>query len=704
MSAAGPNPSLQIGHVLFLDIVGYSKLRTTEQRARLQQLTEIVLASAQVVQSSDEQLVKLPAGDGMALVFRHDAEEPAQCAVEIATALRLHPELPVRMGIHSGPVSAVTDVSGRGNLAGAGINLAQRVMDCGDAGHILLSKRVADDLEHTGRWHEQLHDLGECEVKHGIRLGIVNLSGEGVGNPRLPGKLRARRQRQTYTRWAGLTGAVILCGIIATVLYTLRKPVSSRGNNVSQFAAIPAKSIAVLPFANQGGDKDQQFFSDGLSEDFITALSQFAGLKVIGRNSAFQFRESKESARTIGERLAVAHLLEGSVRRAGATVRISAELINVRDGSTLWSQHYDRPYKDLFALQDEITSAVAGALQAKLLPAAGAVTQSDRPPSGNLAAYTSYLQGKFYFTRSTEADLHHAIAQYQKATRDDPRYALAWAGLSYSWVSLAQQFLGGQDAQQAYTKARAAANTALALEPHLAAAHGARGDVLNNADFEWADAQAEYRRALQLAPNEPSSLAAVGNASATLGQSGPAITLIRQALTTDPLHAIWYNLLTIYLSGLWQLDEATAASHKAIELEPAAAAFHEQLAIIEIQRGDARAALAAAGQEPPGPWQDVGLALARQIGPDHAAADLACRQLIAKWADAAPYQIAQVYALRRDPDQMFAWLDRAWGSRDPGIQTLLYDAFILRYQHDPRFAAFCRKVGLPASTDAKGMP
>ncbi|MEO6968108.1 MAG: tetratricopeptide repeat protein [Rhodanobacteraceae bacterium] len=469
-------------------------------------------------------------------------------------------------------------------------------------------------------------------------------------------------------------------------------------------AKIPFKSIAVLPLANDSGDKDQQYFSDGLSEDFITALSQFAGLKVIGRNSAFQFRDSKDSAQTIGAKLGVVHLLEGSVRRQGDEVRISAELINTADASTLWSQHYDRPYKDLFALQDDITHAVAGALQAKLMESGGAVVQSDRPPSGNLTAYTAYLQGKFYDARNTEADERRAIAQYQAAIKDDPHYALAWAELSYAWTGMAGGFFGGQDAQQAYTKARAAANTALALNPNLAAAHGARGNVMFNADFDWTGAQAEYQRAVQLAPNDGASLFNLGNLLATLGHPDQAVALTRQALATDPLHAIWYNWLATYLSALGRFDEAKTAIRKAIELQPAAVGQHEQLAVIEIQRADAKAALAAAQTEPPGVWQDEALALASQIGANRAAAGAALKHLIDTQADIAPYQIAEVYALRRDPDQMFAWLERAWASRDPGIQLLLYDPFILRYEHDPRFAAFCRKVGLPTTTTAKAMP
>ena len=473
----------------------------------------------------------------------------------------------------------------------------------------------------------------------------------------------------------------------------------------AQAVPIPAKSIAVLPLVNDSGDKDQQYFSDGLSEDFINALSQFAGLKVIGRNSAFQFRDTKDDAQTIGAKLGVAHLLEGSVRREGDTVRISAELVNTRDASTLWSQHYDRPYKDLFKLQDDITQAVASALQAKLMESGGAVVQSDRPPGGNLAAYTAYLQGKFHFARNTESDYRQAIAQYQVAVKDDPRYALAWARLARTAANLATQFLGGQPAQQAYAKARAAANTALMLDPDLAAAHEARGYIVLSADFDWTGSQAEYQRAIHLAPNDGPSLFGMGQLVATLGHPDQAVALTRRALATDPLNAAWYHWLAHYLSGLDLLDEAAAASDKAIELQPAAASYHEWLTVIEVLRGNAKAALAAAQAEPAsGGWQGIALALARQIGPDHAAANAALKYLIDTRASEASFQVAEVYALRGDPDQMFAWLDRAWANRDAGVANLLFDPFILRYQHDPRFVAFCRKVGLPTTTNAKAMP
>ena len=463
--------------------------------------------------------------------------------------------------------------------------------------------------------------------------------------------------------------------------------------------AVQGQSIAVLPLTNESGDAKDQYFSDGISEDLITALSQFPGLKVIGRTSSFQFRDSKEDSRSIGSKLGVAHLLEGSVRKSEEMIRVSAELIDTADGTTQWSERYDRPYKGLFALQDEITHAVAGALRTKLLPGEHMAVQSEQPPGGNLEAYNAFLQGRFHGRRSTEADQHKAIEYLTHAIQLDPRYAVAWSVMSTAWTTLATQFLEGPPQQEAYARARAAADRALSLSPELVIAHVARAGLLENADFDWRGAEAEYRRALELSPNDDRAKVGLADQLATLGEIEKAITLTQEAIATDPLRGNWYGLLASYLTGLNRLDEADRAIRRAIELQPGAAVFHTILTIIDIQRGDVQGALAAAQQEPSGPWQDVALAFARQTGSDRSAADAELKTLIDKNAGLVPYQIAEIYALRKDANGTFAWLDRAWSSRDPGITQLLYDPFILRYRDDSRFAAFCKKAALPTPAE-----
>jgi TolB-like protein/Tfp pilus assembly protein PilF len=494
------------------------------------------------------------------------------------------------------------------------------------------------------------------------------------------------------------TGA--LYGAVAAAVLLALGYVGLERFNRSKLAAPAAASIAVLPLANESGEASQQYFSDGISEDLITALGQFPGLKVIGRSSAFQFRDSKEDSRSIGAKLGVAHLLEGSVRRSGQMVRVSAELIDTSDGSAKWSERYDRPYKDLFALQDEITRAVAGALKTRLLPGEHAAAQSEQPPSGSLEAYNALLQGRFYNLRATEADSRKAIEFFAQATQLDPRYAQAWSELSIAWTFFSGDFLEGAEAQEANAKAREAADRAVALSPNLAAAHNARGDLLQLIDFDWHGAEAEYRRALELSPNDAQAKLNLGAQLAIYGEMDQAIELTRQALVTEPLRDGGYKALATYFLGLHRLDEAERAMNKAIELAPASGAYHAWLTNIEIQRGNATAALEAAQQAAPGIYRDMSLAFARQIGSDRSAADAALRTFIEKDAGGSAYQIAEVYALRNDATATFEWLDRAWSNRDPGIQYLLFDPFILRYKDDPRFAAFCRKVGLPVPGDA----
>ena len=499
--------------------------------------------------------------------------------------------------------------------------------------------------------------------------------------------------------------------LLVTNTFVLRRDATSIADKATtraitaRPAKVPQKSVAVLPFANDSGKQDEQFFSDGLSEDLITALSQFDGLKVISRKSAFHFRNSKDDNKIIGEKLGVAHLLEGSVRRQGEEVRISAELVNASDGRILWSQRYDKPYKDLFALQDDITQAVADALKAKLMSAPGIVVQSDRPPSGNLDAYIAYQHGLAFNDLGSEAGLRQAVDAFDQAIRLDPHYAAAYARLSLAWNGLAAQVLSGaQTVVQANARARHAVNTALELDPDSSPAHQALAYLLLNVEMDWTGAKVEAQRALKLAPNDPSAQFDLSIALATEGHVQQAVDLTREALVADPRHDGWYYWLAVYLAGLGRLDEARQAASTAIALQPTADGYHGQLAIVEILQGDDKAALAAAQQESPGLWHATAVALALQFGAGPTAAEGALKQLVDRFADQGPYQIAGVYALRRDPDNMFKWLDHAWTRRDPGIGYLLFDPFILRFQDDPRFAAFCKKVGLPTTTDAVAMP
>ena len=280
---------LEIAHVLFIDIVGYSKLSINDQHAAIDELTQIVRASEQFQRAeAADRLIKIPTGDGMVLVFYTNPEAPARARWRLSRALKEHPRLQVRMGIHSGPVSGVVDVNERANLAGAGINMAQRVMDCGDAGHILLSKHVAEDLSEFEEWRPLLHDLGTCNVKHGMQVSIVNLWSDDVGNRLLPQKFQALKKQRARVRWAEVTAALLLLvGIVAAFVLVSKK--SARSTSI-----VPEKSIAVLPFENLSEDKSNAYFADGIQEEILTRLAKIAALKVISRTSTQRYQSKPQ--------------------------------------------------------------------------------------------------------------------------------------------------------------------------------------------------------------------------------------------------------------------------------------------------------------------------------------------------------------------------------------------------------------------------
>src|SRR6266436_4339684 len=382
------NVKFEIGHVLFIDIVGYSKLLITEQSEQMQKLREIVRGTEQFrLAEAEGKLLRLPTGDGGALVFRTSAEAPVLCALEIGKELKKHPELRVRMGIHSGPVNEITDLNEQANIAGAGINVAERVMDCGDAGHILLSEHVAGDLEQYPRWRPHLHDLGTFEVKHGVRVNLANLYSDEIGNPQLPSKLQAVRKHRAHVRWAKIAvSLLVLAAIVGGVFFFLRRPVPSA-------SAIIEKSIAVLPFENLSSDKENAYFTDGVQDEILTDLAKIADLKVISRASVMQYKTGiARNLRKVGEELGVAHVLEGSVQRAGNKVRVNAQLIDARNDRHEWAENYDRPIDDVFVIQSEIAKAIADQLQAKLSPAEK--NTIEQRPTADVVAFEQYSKAK----------------------------------------------------------------------------------------------------------------------------------------------------------------------------------------------------------------------------------------------------------------------------------------------------------------------
>src|SRR6184192_538284 len=554
---------LEIGHVLFIDLVGYSKLLIDEQKERLRQLTDIVLATRQVGEATNEELVRLPTGDGMALVFRNSLEEPAQCALEIARALKEHPEIQVRMGIHSGPVSKVTDLNGRTNIAGAGINLAQRVMDCGDAGHILLSRHVVEDLAQYRQWSQRLHDLGECEVKHGIKLSLANLFGDDFGNAAVPAKLTgATTQRKATGIFPiGLLVAAVLL-LVAGIIYFRFK--SSANFPRIRSAEAPPKSIAVLPFDNLSRDPENAYFSEGIQDEILTRLAKIAELKVISRTSTQRFKSAPNDLRQIAQQLGVANILEGSVQKANDQVRVNVQLINAMTDAHLWADTYDRKLTDIFAVETEIAKTVADMLQAKLTGSEQHVIAAR--PTANTEAHQLYLKGRFFWNKRTGNDLKKSIDYFEQAIAADPNYALAYAGVADGYVWLPGYTAGTP--RDSYPKAKAAAKKALELDDTLAEARTSLAIAIWLYDFDSSQANREFQRAIELNPNYAIAHQQYGNITlSALGRFEDAIAEGKRAVELDPLSLVINTDLGSNYNYARRYDEAIEQLRKTLEMD-----------------------------------------------------------------------------------------------------------------------------------------
>src|SRR5438105_1104954 len=526
---------LEIAYVLFVDIVGYSKLVTSEQRRLLELLNQIVRESEHFrLAEAKHRLLTVPTGDGMALVFYNTPEAPVECALEVSSAASEHPELKLRMGIHSGPVSGVVDVSGRSNIAGAGINIAQRVMDCGDTGHVLVSKHMAEDLEQYGHWKRCLHDLGECEMKHGVRVSVVNLYTEDLGNPEVPRKFRHARQeaalpvsteKRTGSRsWIVAAAALVLiAGLgVGGFLWSRRSvPAGSNRQTVRSEtqvgetgrpssalpapAAAPEKSIAVLPFENLSDEKQNAFFTDGVQDEILTDLAKIADLKVISRSSVMQYKSGvARDLRKIGQELGVAHLLEGSVQRATNKVRVNAQLINARTDAHEWAENYDRPLDDVFAIQSEIAKAIADQLQTKLSPSEK--NAIEERPTSDIAAFELYSRARDLilntgFSAIGGQNLREGIDLLNQALARDPSFFAAQCQLANAHDRL--YGLGEDHTPERLALADGAVQAAFRLRPNAGEAHLARAYHRYSAYRDYDGALDELDIVRSAMPNAP---------------------------------------------------------------------------------------------------------------------------------------------------------------------------------------------------------
>src|SRR5213593_4369195 len=502
---------LEIAHLLFIDVVGYSKLLVNEQIELMQQLNRIVRGTECFRDAeASGKLIRLPTGDGMVLLFFRSPEQPVRCALEISQALRSQTHIQLRMGVHSGPVNQVVDVNDQMNIAGAGINVGQRVMDCGHAGHILLSKHVADDLTHYRNWQPYLHDLGECDVKHGLRLHVFNLYRDGLGNPAVPEKLkRGRRWKKagvsiqpiSAARWRKfvLVAALLLSAVALAISFSI---LSRRGaviQTTSPAIFVPEKSIAVLPFENRSEERANAYFAEGIQDEILTRLSKIADLKVISRTSTQHYKSAPENLREIARQLGVANILEGSVQKSGDAVRVNVQLIKAANDSHLWADTFDRKLTDIFSVESEIAKAIADQLRVHLTGREEQVIAAK--PTDNPEAYDAYLRGLAYTlkTQNTPANYLGAQKYLREALRLDPKFALAWALLAYV-DARGYHTTNIQPTVALRDEARQAMETALGLDPSLGEAWIAKGYYQYGCVGDFEGARRSYEQARELLP------------------------------------------------------------------------------------------------------------------------------------------------------------------------------------------------------------
>jgi TolB-like protein len=666
------NAGLEIGHVLFIDIVGYSKRTVDEQKELVTRLNELVRNTAQF-RSADAagKLIRVPTGDGMALAFFTSPDAPVNCAIELAKADQAGPKLELRMGIHSGPVDRLADVNERTNLAGAGMNMAQRVMDCGDARHILLSKRAADDLAQYAEWRPRLHDLGQVEVKHEQRIGITNFYFNGIGNPAVPEKLKrtAHAKRRRTVLSLAMLSLLLVAGSAGWLLFQ-----RARSKAALQ---VPEKSIAVLPLENLSDEKENAFFADGIQDDILTSLAKVSDLKVISRTSVMEYRgrAAARNLREIAKALGVENVLEGSVRRSGNHVIVNVQLIDARNDRHIWAERYDRTVADSMGIQGELATEIAGALRAKLEPEEKA--RLETRPTKNSDAYVVYLKAREREEKggwATENQI--AVAKlYEQAIALDPEFALA-----YAQASIFNSYIYEATHEEATKiKARTQAEEAVRLAPKLGDAHQALGLSLYWGEKDYGAALKEFALAAAASPNDPEVLSYMAGIYRRQGRWRESIACLQRAQDLDPRNGFGiYNAALDYLL-VRDWPAATACYNRGLEIGPDQAQVEARigLAYLEVFRNSTPASgrdilrKIPAGVDPDGAVTHANLDLA-MLERDFAAAekflnDSPARVIDPDWPKSAC--LGQVALARGDA----ASAQRFFMAAAPDLETLARD-------------------------------
>jgi adenylate cyclase len=700
-----PTEERKLAAIMFTDMVGYSALAQRDDKVALELLEEHRRLLREIFPRFHGTEIKT-IGDAFLVEFG-SALEAAQCAIEIQRTLakRNHDvtsdrRIELKIGIHIGDV-----IHRDGDVYGDGVNIASRIEQLAGAGGICVSMDVERQIRNA--LEARFEKFGSADLKN-IKLPmdlfrIVLPWEKGAESP----------AKRTSKKLPLLVPAVVLVilALLAGWWWMQRSSINQQSVAAHASPAAPTntpdqKSVAVLPFVNLSDDKGSEYFSDGVSEELLTVLQKIPGMHVAARTSAFSFKGKNATAQEIGQKLGVAYLVDGSVRKSGDAVRIAARLARAGTGEELWSENFTRNLKDVFAVQSELAETIVAQVRDRLTGGtAGSadkqkiqaeVQAAEKGGTKNVEAHQLYLQGRFYENRHSEKSAREALAAYQHAVELDPGFALAWAGVAGTNVWLAGFATeGGQKTFDAHlSSARDAVTRALSIEPNLPEALLARGSIETNFDFNWNGAAQTLSKALALAPADPNIVIAAGNLEIARGNMDRAIELYRKAVDLDPVNPQARAFLAFNLAATKRFAEARAEFPRVVELNPAAPWAHAGLGLSYLLENKFEEA-ATAAQADASDWARLLIvACARWDQKKIPEADAALAQLTKDFAETAAYQIAEVHAYRGDKDKAFEWLERARRQRDAGLASLRKDPLLTNIQGDPRWNAFLRTMGL----------
>ena len=703
-----PTEERKLAAIMFTDMVGYSALAQRDDKVALELLEEHRRLLREIFPRFHGTEIKT-IGDAFLVEFG-SALEAAQCAIEIQRALAKRNtdvtsdrRIQLKIGIHIGDV-----VHREGDVYGDGVNIASRIEQLAGAGGICVSMDVERQIRNA--LEARFEKFGSAELKN-IKLPMdlfrIVLPWESGSKPE-GGEARTTKRSPILIPAAVL----VLLALIGVGWWFMQRSSNKQQALSAQTApTAPAnapdqKSVAVLPFVNLSDDKGSEYFSDGISEELLTVLQKIPGMRVAARTSAFSFKGKNATAQEIGQKLGVAHLVEGSVRKSGDAVRIAARLTRADTGQELWSENFTRNLKDVFAVQSELAETIVAQVRGQLTGGAAApadkekiqaeVQAAEKGGTKNVDAHQLYLQGRFYENRHSEKSTREALAAYQQAVELDPGFALAWAGVAQTnlWFA-AFSTEGGQKTFDAHlASARDAVTRALSIEPNLPNGLLARATIETNFDYNWNAAAQTVSKALALAPADPNMLIAAGNLELARGNMDRAIELYRKAVDLDPVNPQARTFLAFNLAVTKRFAEARAEYPRVVELNPAAPWAHAGLGLSYLVEGKFEEAVSATEGEAGEYARLLIVACARWGQKKIPEADAALAQLTKDFAETAAYQIAEVHAYRGDKDKAFEWLERARRQHDGGLPSLRKDPLLTNLHDDPRWNALLHTMGL----------